>query len=91
MSIALKTGADRCVSMATKTANPTITEHFVDTGETIVREMTQEELTNFNAFFDEVNSVKNAVAIDEATKAATKAAVLAKLGLTAEELLAVIG
>jgi hypothetical protein len=59
---------------------PTITIHNVDTDEVIEREMNAEEL----AWFEEVNAPYQPTE-EEAKAAADKAALLAKLGITADE------
>jgi hypothetical protein len=59
----------------------TIKIHNAETGEVIEREMTAEELAQL--IIDEANF--NASKEAEATKAAEKAALLARLGMTAEE------
>ena len=60
---------------------PTIKITNITTGEEIEREMNAEELTQFEA--DQASRVAQQEA--EAAKAAQKAALLAKLGITAEE------
>ena len=60
---------------------PTIKIHNVETGEVIEREMTAAELAQ--AKIDDANF--EALKESEATKAAEKAALLAKLGITADE------
>jgi hypothetical protein len=64
-----------------------ITIHDLATGEVIEREMTAEELTQLDA--DKAESAAQASL--EATKAATRQAVLDKLGLTADEVAALLG
>ena len=63
-----------------------IKEHDATTGEIIEREMTAAEITQWEADNAEAETIKAA----EATKAAEKAAVLAKLGLTANEVAALL-
>jgi hypothetical protein len=58
-----------------------ITIHNVTTGEIIEREMTAEELARWETQQAEAEARKAA----EATKAAEKAALLAKLGITDDE------
>lgn len=61
--------------------------HDAATGETIVRDMTDDELAL-------IETAKNEAAAAEAeakAKAAARAAVLAKLGLTADEATALLG
>ena len=65
---------------------PTIKIHNVETGEVIEREMTAAEIAQLEADKAEAEAIK----IAEATKAAEKTAVLAKLGLTAEEVAALL-
>jgi hypothetical protein len=60
---------------------PTITIHNCETGEIINREMNDDELAQYEA--DQLATVEKAKA--EATKAAEKAALLAKLGITDDE------
>ena len=60
---------------------PTIKITNITTGEEIEREMNAEELTQFEA--DQASRVAQQEA--EAAKAVEKAALLAKLGITAEE------
>jgi hypothetical protein len=59
----------------------TVQEHNATTGEVIVRPITTEELEVLNA--DNIQAEKNRAVAAE--KAATKAALLARLGITAEE------
>lgn len=61
--------------------NPTIQIHNVETGEIIEREMNAEELAQWEA--DKANQAAQAEA--EAAKAAQKAALLFRLGITEEE------
>jgi hypothetical protein len=59
----------------------TITIHNVETGEVIERDMTQEELSQWEA-----NQASQAIRQEaEAIKAAEKAALLEKLGITEDE------
>jgi len=58
-----------------------IKEHNVKTGEVIEREMTVEEIQQFES--DKAEAITRAEA--QATKAAEKAALLAKLGITEDE------
>ena len=55
------------------------------TGETIERQMTDEEQKVRNAFLIEVEAEANAKAEAEAKAETAKAALLAKLGITADE------
>lgn len=66
--------------------NPIITIHNAETGEIVEREMTDQELAQREE--DKVQAeARSAV---EAAKAAEKVAVLAKLGLTADEVAALL-
>lgn len=58
-----------------------ILEHNLETGETVERDMTADELAQYQA--DQADQVARIEA--EATKAATKAALLERLGITADE------
>ena len=60
---------------------PQIAIHNVETGEIIEREMTAKELASIQAEAEAFQAEKEA----EATKAIEKAALLTKLGITAEE------
>ena len=64
-----------------------IAEHDSITGQTIVRDMTADELAQRE--LDQTEAVKQAEA--EAAKAAARQAVLNKLGLTADEASALLG
>lgn len=66
--------------------NPMIKIHNVETGEIIEREMNAEELAQWE--LDQ--STAAAAAAEEAAKIAAREAVLAKLGLTAEEAAALL-
>ena len=63
------------------------TIHDATTGEVIVREMTTEEIAQYEADVIEAQARKAA----QAAKDATKQAVLDKLGLTADEVAALLG
>ena len=65
---------------------PQIAEANILTGETIVRDMTEAEIAQFEK--DKANAKANAKA--EAERAALKTATLAKLGLTADEIAALL-
>jgi hypothetical protein len=67
--------------------NPTIRIHNTETGEVIDREMTATELSDHNA------ELAKAAAIhaEEAAKAEAKAALLDRLGITAEEAALLLG
>jgi hypothetical protein len=60
------------------------------TGETITRDMNEAELAQYEA--DKVKAAQDAEALAtaQADKAATRAAVLTRLGLTSDELLALL-
>ena len=60
---------------------PTIKIHNAETNEVIEREMTADELTQWET--DQANAQERAAA--ETTKAAEKAALLQKLGITEDE------
>jgi len=62
-------------------SNPTIREHNMETDEIIDREMTQEELAAYELSKTELKANIEA----EADKVAEKAALLEKLGITADE------
>jgi hypothetical protein len=68
-------------------SNPTIKIHNVETGEVIEREMNAKELAQFKA-----NQTQNQATQDaEIAKAAEKAALLAKLGITEDEAKLLLG
>jgi len=60
--------------------NPTIKIHNVETNEVIEREMTAEEI----AWLESTKAIPEPTE-EELAKAATKAALLARLGMTADE------
>lgn len=66
---------------------PTIREHNMETDQIIDREMTDDEY----AFYEASNANLQAQLKAEQDKAATKQAVLDKLGLTADEVTALLG
>jgi hypothetical protein len=66
---------------------PTIKIHNVETGEVIEREMTAEELAQLEA--DKVSSAERKAA--QAETAAARQALLARLGITAEEAQLLLG
>jgi hypothetical protein len=66
---------------------PMIRIHDVETGEIVDREMTAAEIKNHEANIAALEAIKD----ENAVKATTKAAVLAKLGLTADEVAALLG
>lgn len=61
--------------------NPIIREHNQETNQVIDREMTDAEY----AQFQELNSKMKAIQAEAETNATAKAALLAKLGITADE------
>ena len=65
----------------------TIKEHNVETGEIIERELNAEELAQHNAYLAEQETKK----AEQAAKDAAKQAVLDKLGLSADEVAALLG
>jgi len=65
---------------------PQVTEHNAATGETIVREMTETEIAQYES--DQL-AIQEMVQSD-ADRAALKTATLAKLGLTADEVTALL-
>lgn len=66
---------------------PTIKIQDIETGEIIEREMNAEELAQLKADLQTAEAEK----IAEATKAARKAALLAKLGITEDEAKLLLG
>jgi hypothetical protein len=71
----------------TNTKKPTITIHNATTNEVIEREMTNEEFSNYEqaAIQDAANKA------DAETKATARAAILDRLGLTADEAALLLG
>ncbi len=67
-------------------SKPMVTIHNVETGEVIEREMTADEIAQKES--DKATALARQQA--EANKAAEKAAVLSKLGLTADEVAALL-
>ena len=67
--------------------NPTIRIHDQETGEVIDREMTADELAQYQADVQKAEAKAEA----EATKAAEKAALLEKLGITEDEARLLLG
>ena len=65
---------------------PQITIHDAQTGETIVREMTETEIAQYES--DQLAIQE--MAQSQADRAALKTATLAKLGLTADEVVALL-
>jgi hypothetical protein len=61
--------------------NPMIRIHNVETDEVIDREMNAEEMKQHNEYLAELDKIEKKVAAD----AAAKQALLAKIGITAEE------
>ena len=66
---------------------PMIKEHNVETGEIIERELNAEELAQHEAYLAEQETKK----AEQASKDAAKQAVLDKLGLSADEIAALLG
>lgn len=66
--------------------NPTVKIHNVETGEIVEREMNADELMQWQT--DQAETLARREA--QAAKAAEKAAVLAKLGLSADEVAALL-
>jgi len=71
-------------------STPQITIHDVLTGEIIIREMNSSELAQREADKVKADQEAEAFAKDQADKEATRAAVLTRLGLTSDELLALL-
>jgi len=71
-------------------SNPQIKIIDALTGETITRDMTSSELAQLQADKLEADQEAEALAKDQADKEATRAAVLTRLGLTSDELLALL-
>lgn len=69
---------------------PTVNETNCQTGETIIRDMTETELSQFET--DQALAEKNAKAKAKADKAKadTRQTILDRLGITNEELLAIL-
>jgi hypothetical protein len=72
-------------------ANDKVTITDALTGETIEREMTNEEQAQRNAFLAKIKAEEIAKAEADATKAATKQALLDKLGITEDEAALLLG
>jgi hypothetical protein len=70
--------------------NQSIRIHDLSTNEVIDREMTDEEVSELAAQANQAQAQRDAVEAEEVTKLAAKEAVLAKLGLTAEEAAALL-
>ena len=70
-----------------KTSIPEITIHNVETGEVITRPLNEDELAQRE--IDKANAAAQAAAKEKA--AADKAALLARLGLTEDELQTILG
>ena len=62
-------------------SKPTIQIHDIETGEIIEREMNAAELAKYNEGIQLANNMQT----ETATKATAKAALLAQLGITAEQ------
>jgi len=71
-------------------SNPQIKIIDALTGESITRDMTSSELAQLQADKLEADKEAEALAKDQADKEATRAAVLTRLGLTSDELLALL-
>lgn len=67
--------------------HPMIKEHNTETGEVVERELNAEELAQYEAYLAEQETKK----AEQAAKDAAKQAVLDKLGLTADEVAALLG
>jgi hypothetical protein len=68
-------------------SKPQVKEHNIETGEVIVRDMTDAELTNYEAFqAAELQKIEDA----KAAKIA-RDALLARLGITEEEAILLLG
>jgi hypothetical protein len=67
--------------------NPTITIHDLETGEVVTRDLNAEELEAYEA--DKANATARAEAIE--SKAESKAALLDRLGITADEAALLLG
>ena len=67
--------------------NPMIKEHNTETGEVIERELNADELAQHKAYLAEQQTKK----AEQAAKDAAKQAVLDKLGLSSEEIAALLG
>ena len=65
--------------------------HDAISNEVIVRDMTDDEIKEFNKFQTEAKKEKNGQAKVETAKQAARQAVLDKLGLTADEAAALLG
>ena len=65
--------------------------HDAITNEVIVRDMTDDEIKEFNKFQTEAKKQENEQAKVETAKQAARQAVLDKLGLTADEAAALLG
>ena len=71
----------------TKSTRPTVRIHNVETDEVINREMNDTEFANYQA-----DKAEQAIAKAEAeAKATAKAAILDRIGLTADELKTILG
>jgi hypothetical protein len=67
-----------------------VNETNCETGETIIRDMTESEISQFNLIKIKAAQNSEALAKVEADKLATRAAVLTRLGLSSDELLALL-
>lgn len=68
-----------------------VTETFADTGETVERELTVEELVQRKADQEAYKIAKNQELADLEAKTTAKAALLQRLGITAEEAALLLG
>lgn len=71
--------------MAIESAKLKKVEHNIKTGEIIEREMTEAELAEYTADMEAIEKRRIADEEAKATKAAEKAALLTRLGITEEE------
>ena len=70
---------------------PQITIHDCATGETVTRDLNETELTQFEADQAQTKNETTAKVKSDTAKAAARQAVLDKLGLTADEVAALLG
>lgn len=68
-------------------AKPTIQIHNIETGEIIERDMNAEELAKYNEGIEAADNMK----AEAAAKAATRQALLSRLGITEEEARILLG
>jgi len=67
-----------------------INETNCETGETIIRDMTESEISQFSSVKIKAAQNAEALAKAQADKESTRAAVLTRLGLSSDELLALL-